>query len=231
LVPQSLVLSIFAFNDAMFSVHDPSVTLVGPDGSVSCTLTITDTDTCLLQFFTSIALYNCIATHVGQFALLTELFFHNAHLLPLIHDLIKSFPLLESLASMTDSSQPSPRTSQPLMFSHRPPITSLALWNVRNEMDHPAASLRSALHLAMIPSIHVFHVDWTPESAVYLNITHAAVQQTPSRSSQSCLIDPLIMFLNSVPTINHLFVTNHLPFCLLHPDTLPHLSPFSSPHT
>lgn len=248
LVPQSLVLSISAFNDAVFSVHDPSVALVGPDGTVSRALAITDTDTRPPQFFASIALYDRIATHVGQFELLTELVFHNAHLPPLIYDLIKSFPLLESLFFYDCFLPAKSKDLTALDVLPSAPITSLALWNVRNEMDHPAASLRYALRLATIPSIRVLHVDWTAESAAYLNTTLAKDDLPPIaelavrmpaqyawpadiNSARTRLIDPLIAFLNSVPTINRLFVANRLPFCSLQPDALPHLSTFSGPHT
>lgn len=250
LVPQSLVLSISAFNDAVFSVHDPSVAQVSPDGSVNRAQALSDSDSQSRppQFFASPALYDTIANHVAQFALLTELVFHNAHLPPLIYDLIKSFPLLESLFFYDCFLPAKSKDLTALNVLPSAPITRLALWNVRNEMDHPAASLRYALRLATIPSIRVLHVDWTPESAAFLNTTRAKDALPPIAelavrmpaqyawpaditSARTRLIDPLILFLNSVPTVTRLFVANRLPFCSLHPDALPHLSTFSGPHT
>lgn len=251
LVPQSLVLSVSAFNDAVFSAHDPSVALVGPDGSVSpahAGLSDSETATRPPQFFASSALFDRIAAHVGQFSLLTELVFHNAHLPPLIYDLIKSFPRLESLFFYDCFLPAKSKDLTALNVLPSAPITKLALWNVRNEMDHPAASLRYALRLATIPTIRVLHVDWTPESAAFLNTTQAKAELPPIaelavrmpaqyawpadiNSARTRLIDPLILFLNSVHTVTRLFVANRLPFCALNPNALPLLSTFSGPHT
>ncbi|KAF8337297.1 hypothetical protein F5887DRAFT_832826, partial [Amanita rubescens] len=249
LVPESLVLSISYLSETAFSRYDPSIALVDPDGNVDSAHPAANDpdDPRPPQFFASIALYTRIANHVSRFSLLTELVFHNANLPPQVYSIIKNFPLLENLFFYDCFLPVKSKDLNALDVLPTAPIKRLALWNVRNELDHFAPSVRYALRLATIPTIRVLHIDWSHESASYFNnlargvlppITDLSVRMPAQyawpadlNTARTRLVDPLIVFLNTVPTVERLSVANRLPFCSLHPHALPHLSIYSGPHT
>ena len=90
-----------------------------------------------------------------------------------------------------------------------------------HQLDHESASYFNYLARGVLPPITDLSVRMPAQYAwpADLNMVHAR------------LVNPLIIFLNTVPTIQQLSITNHLPFCSFHPHTLPHLSVYSGPHT
>ncbi|KAF8702626.1 hypothetical protein AX14_014394 [Amanita brunnescens Koide BX004] len=111
------------FNKAVFSAHDPSVALVDPDRSASPAHTgLADSDTATRHspatFFVPTVQ---IPTHVGQ-----------------------ASPTSDPDSASYDCFLPA-KSKDLTMLNALPsaPIARLALWNVRNEMDHLAASLAS----------------------------------------------------------------------------------------
>ncbi|KAK2464680.1 hypothetical protein APHAL10511_003256 [Amanita phalloides] len=181
LLSTSLVLAISYMNDGLFSRHDPSIALVHLDGNISYARGLDPADAPTPSLFlASPAFYARIARQVAQFSMLTELIFHNAHLPPLVYQLLASFPHLEHLffydcfmpvvkpqilglegLQNTENSQEDPLPTAP--------ITKLALWNMRNEPDHiphSFSSIRHALRLIAIPTLRTLHVDWTRDSSL-----------------------------------------------------------------
>ncbi|KAF8632507.1 hypothetical protein AX15_001840 [Amanita polypyramis BW_CC] len=276
LLPLSLLLGISYLNTAVFSLtDDPSLAQVEADGSLTypqaylypdhndnsnSNSNSNNNDSYTLgtasplprprQYYASDSLYDLIASRVSQFTMLTELIFYNAHLPPLVYTLLKSFPLLENLF-FYDCFLP-PKTKDLTSLDELPtaPIKRLALWNVRNDVNHvpfSPASIQYALRLVTIPTIRVLHVDWTGESAVFLNslckgsippVTDLAVRMpaqyawpNDSTTARTRLIDPLVLFLTTLPTVTRLSVTNRLPSFSLPPHALPHLSTYAGPHT
>ena len=110
-------------------------------------------------------------------------------------------------------------------------IKGLALWDIRNELDHSSPSIRHALHLATTASASSTSTAPTnphPISTVFPHhkslCPHAGSVRLACRPQhrlhQACR--PLIVVLNTVPTIQRLAIANRLPFFSLHPHALPH---------